>query len=157
MRKIPLTQGKFAVVDNEDFKWLNKHKWCAHKRGNTWYAERGKQINGKVKMLLMHREILKPKNKEQIDHINGNGLDNRKNNLRFCTVSQNKMNTNCQYGTSKYKGVYWDKNKKKWRACMGLNNKKIFLGTFQIEKDAAKAYNTAAKANYGEFAKLNII
>src|SRR3990167_2296798 len=147
MKEIPLTLGKVAIVDDGDFKKTNQHKWYAHKEGNTFYARRTRFPNN---FFGMHREILglDQENKQWADHINGDGLDNRKSNLRICDRSQNQMNRkknkfrnfiNC---TSIYKGVRL--NKGKWQARIGADGKQIYLGMFKNEKSAAMAYNEAA-------------
>jgi len=107
-------------------------------------------------MIRMHRLILKAQKGQQVDHINGNGLDNRKDNLRFCTSSQNYQNSrkrkNC---SSKYKGVWWHKQSKKWQTGIVLNYKNYHLGYFTNEIEAAKAYDLTAAEFFGEFARLN--
>ena len=106
----------------------------------------------------MHREILKCPKGLFIDHINRNGLDNRKNNLRVCSKSQNMMNTLIpKNNTSGYKGVSWSKRDKKWMAYIKIKNKFNNLGYFNIKEQAALAYNDAAKKYHGEFARLNKI
>lgn len=163
MKKIKLTQGKYALIDEEDFDLISQYKWYAKKIGNTFYAARAitvqgqnkhKNIKRKQKTIIMHREIMKNKLKQnqEIDHINGNGLDNRKCNLRLCNRSENMMNQRIKKGTSQYKGVRWDK---KWRAQITYNKKQKHLGFFNNEIDAAKAYDKKAKELFGEFAKLN--
>jgi hypothetical protein len=157
---IPLTQGKYAIVDDENYEWLSQYKWHTHKSRNTFYARRQKQIKGKQIKIPMHREILglKPKDKRKTDHKNHDGLDNRINNIRICTNAQNIRNQmirkNC---SSKYRGVYWAKNCKKWAVSIKVNYKKIHLGCFNSEIDAAKAYDNAAKIYFGEFAVLNFV
>ena len=159
MKTIQLTQGKEAFVDDEDFERINKHKWTVLKKSNTFYARR--TINGgspSQRHIKMHREImgLTPKDGLVVDHINGNGLDNRKRNLRICTQFQNMKNTLKRPGkTSKYKGVYWRKERGKWQARITFQNKRIRLGHFEDESEAARAYDGAAKKYFGEFAKLN--
>ena len=106
-KKIELTQGKFAIVDDGDFEWLNQHKWSAQKGRNTYYAIRGVRENGKHKRIYMHIEILGKKNGLQIDHMNGNGIDNRRTNLRHVTSRQNRQNLHINK-SSKYPGVYFD-------------------------------------------------
>lgn len=157
-RLIPLTQGKFAIVDAEYYSYLTQHKW--HFDGR--YAVRMQflgRINGKKKFKKnrMHRTIIQASPGMEVDHINGNGLDNRKSNLRFCSRQQNTHNQKHQKGrASKYKGV--NKRKNKWQARIQLPNKKrICLGAFYDEADAAKAYNEAALKYFGEFSRLNII
>ena len=157
-RRIPLTQGKYAIVDPDDYERLNKHKWHAVKQVNTFYASRrinlGKN-NGKN--VMMHREIIDPPDHLVVDHINHTGLDNRKANLRPATRRQNSYNRIHfrKSRSSKYTGVSFKKQKKKWVAQIGFNGKVIHLGSFKKEIDAAKAYDKAAKKYHGEFASLN--
>ena len=159
MKKIQLTQGKVAFVDNEDYERLNQWKWCASKCRNNFYAQRSIYLGSgrKYRHIKMHRLILKPKDGEGIDHRDRNGLNNTKNNLRTCTESQNGANQRPQKGrSSNYKGVCWNKNKKKWQAQIQARKKHIYLGLYNDETEAAKAYNKAAIKLFGEFAYLNI-
>jgi hypothetical protein len=156
-RKIRLTQGKYAIVDPYDFEKLSQYKWCIKKNKNkkTIYAHRAAY---KMKnTVLMHRQIMCAEKGILIDHINNNGLDNRKANLRFATYRQNAWNSKMgiNSGSSKYKGVSWDRRSKKWRAMICNNYKKMHLGFFDNEKAAAKVYNEAAKKHRGVFAVLN--
>ena len=153
MAQIRLTQGQYAIVDNEDFARLNSFKWYANKMGNTYYAVR----NSKQKSIHMHREILGLKSGDGLltDHINGNGFDNRRVNLRRCTRSQNQHNMHSIWGTSKYKGVSWHKAGKKWQARICVDGKRIHLGLFDSEIEAARIYNQKARELFGEFAKPN--
>ncbi len=149
---IPLTQGKFAIVDDEDFELISKRKWYAEKNRNMWYAKTNAKVNGKPKSLRMHCVILNALPKFQCDHKNGNGLDNRKSNLRVCTVALNQANQKYPIrGKSKYRGVA--KNGNKWAAY--ISKKRIHLGSFATETKAAKAYDIAARQKYGEFAQPN--
>lgn len=158
-KHIPLTQGKFAIVDAAYYDFIMRWDWhyC------NGYAIRRKYIgiiDGKQiqKTIHMHRLINRTVIGCLTDHKNGNGLDNRKDNLRSCTYSENNMNSkfrkNC---TSKYKGVAWHKQTKKWRAYISKNKKTKYLGLFKNEEDAAKKYNEAAKELFGEFSRLNNI
>ena len=153
MKYIKLTQKKYAIVDNEDYPLLNLHKWCAIHQRNTdgFYAVRHMENNHK-KMIRMHRIIMNcPINKE-IDHINHNTLDNRKENLRIVTVNQNQQNAIKHKSlSSKYKGVCWDKRNKKWLVQIIYNNKRIFSKRFVDEIDAKNAYNKKAKELFGEY------
>ena len=134
MKKIKLTQGKYTLVDNEDFECLNQYKWCAHKtRGGLWTAEG--YLGGK-KLLKMHRIILGAKTGQEVDHINRNSLDNRRKNLRICTRRENLLNRrrfkNRKWG---YKGVYKLYNGM-YFAQISFNNKKIWLGNFEKAREA---------------------
>jgi hypothetical protein len=145
--------GAVALVDDDDFEILNQYKWSRDKDLNTSYGYR----SDKGKWLFMHRVILGLTDpKIHVDHINGDGLDNRRCNLRTANHSQNQMNArkrkNC---TSIYKGVSYDKGKGKWMACAGLNGKVLKLGLYTDEKEAARVYNDFAKKHYKEFARLN--
>ena len=157
-RRIRLTQGKFAIVDPDDYPRLSKHKWriCRTKGKNVLYAERSIRLpNGKYSRLLMHRQIIHVPEGYVIDHINGNGLDNRKANLRPATVAQNAWNSKKRNPRSGYKGVCFDKDKGLWRAAIVCNRKRIHLGYFKDKTTAAKAYDKAAKKYHGQFASLN--
>lgn len=159
MKKIQLTQGKAAIVDDEDYDRLAIHSWCISKCSNTNYALRGHKVKGKCHSVLMHREIMNATDGVEVDHINGNGIDNRKCNLRFVTSSQNKFNQKKQQRktSSKYKGVYYHKRDKAWIARIQLYGCPQYLGNYATEKEAALAYNKAAVNYYGEYARLNKI
>jgi len=158
-RRIPLSQGKYAIVDPDDYHRLSRHKWYVCQRSNTYYAIRG-QWSPTLKRRLtisMHREVLHVAEGLFADHINHHGWDNRKANLRPATPAENarnalypKINT-----TSKYRGVWYNKKKKRWRAVIGINNKRKIIGKFRDEIAAAKAYDQAAKKYHKEFAILN--
>lgn len=161
-RFIALTQGQTAIVDAEDFEWLNQWNWFAWWSPDTrcFYAvrsgKRGKR-NPNPTRLYMHRVILGcKKRQEEGDHKNHNTLDNRRKNLRKCTRAQNGRNIKMPCtNTSGYKGVFRDKRRKIWFTQIGVNNTSKYVGTFHRPEDAAHAYDEAAKKYYGEFAHLN--
>jgi hypothetical protein len=149
---IPLTQGKFAIVDAEDFDRLSQYKWYAARGRSTYYATR--EENGRT--VRMHRQIMHAPKGVLVDHIDHNGLYNRRRNLRLCTNAQNVYNQQARpNGTSKYKGVCWHKGKKKWRARIGCSGKLHSLGDYKDEIEAAKVYDDKAVELFGEFACLN--
>ncbi len=160
MKKIPLTQGKFALVDDEDYDFLMQWKWCYAKDKNAGYAVRSStKKEGYKRTILMHREILKLHGLAQGDHRFGNRLDNRKKNLRPATHAQNMCNRlPTGKGTSRYKGVSWSKTSIKWKSAIAVGGKDYHLGYFPKDKEveAAKAYNVAALKYHGKFARLNI-
>lgn len=156
MIKIPLTQNKVALIDDEDFAIVSLFKWCATKNSGIFYAVTHVEINNKQTTILMHRLILNSKPDEHTDHADLNGLNNQKCNLRKCTNSQNHMNRKSHKNTSSiYKGVSWHKRKEKWLSQIRINYKLIYLGYFNNEVDGAKAYDLKAKELFGEFARLN--
>ena len=169
MKKIPLTQGKFALVDDKDFERVNQYKWHTYYGGNgRWYA--AGRINGEK--ISMHRFILGLKKGGGwiTDHIDDNGLNNQENNLRKCTAQQNRVNarkSKKRVCSSKYLGVSYfapdckisneEIPKIKWSAAICINGKSKHLGYFNTEEQAALAYDLAAKEHFGEFARLNIL
>lgn len=151
MREVFLTQGKVALVDDSDYLAVNTFTWYAHKRGRCFYAAR-KSLG---KTLSLHN-ILMP-GVGRVDHKNGNGLDNQRHNLRPATARQNqqaslrkRLNV-----SSNYRGVSWNTEHTKWTAQIQVNGVVKFLGRFQQEKDAALAYDAAARMFFGEFAAPN--
>lgn len=155
-KKIALSNGMSILVDESDFEKLNKYKWHVHVRksscGNTYYAV--SKIGGKS--VSAHRMILNPPNGFVVDHVNGNGLDNRRSNLRFATHGQNIANSFKAIGrTSKFKGVHLNKESNKWFAQISVNGKTKNVGIFKHEISAALAYDVEAIKQYGKFAKVN--
>lgn len=158
MREIELTQGKIAIVDDEDYELVMRHKWYyAEYRPGYGYAKTNNKGRSPA-LLRMHRVILGLNGNEKVDHINGNSLDNRRKNLRLVTQSQNMMNTGIRStNKSGYKGVCFANREKKWLATIWKDNKQIYLGFFDEKEDAAKAYNNAARELHGEYAVLNSV
>lgn len=149
-KKIPLSQGKYALVDAEDFEWLSQWKWHYHKVG---YAAKGRHVSEKE--TYMHRLILGAKTGQEVDHINMKPLDNRKINLRLCSSGRNKANKiKSSSNTSGCKGVSLSKSKKNpYMACITVDKKQIYLGLFPSTKTAHAAYKKAAIKIHGEFAR----
>ena len=160
MKEIKLTKNKVALVDDQDFDFLNQWKWYAHESKGEFYARREKVKNGKRTVIYMHRFLMRLKDKDckKVDHKNHNTLDNQKHNLRFSSHAQNMRNRRSAKNTSsKYLGVSWCNTYKKWKAAITHNYKLFKLGSFDSELDAAIAYNKKAIALHGEFANLNPI
>ncbi len=158
MKEIQLTRGMVALVDDEDYEWLNRWRWNAHTDHNGFvYATRHKSRRDGGGTVRMHRLIINTSEKEEIDHIDGNGLNNSRSNLRPCTHSQNAHNSGLQRNNrSGFKGVSWDSAKHRWRAEIAINRKHIFLGYFRDPIMAAYAYDDIARKYFGEFAKTNL-
>jgi hypothetical protein len=158
MKFIILTNGHKAIVDDEDYDHLKQYNWYAFKPYKITYAVR-KGKRGERLTVRMHRQIMQVTKNQTIDHINGNGLDNRKINLRLCDASTNQANMRSTYNkkTSEYKGVSWNRNEKSWVSQIQYQKRKFFLGYYKSEKEAAIAYNAAARVLFGEFAHLNKI
>ena len=152
MRKIELTKGQFTLVDDNDFEWLNQFKWSCQK-GNKYAARR---TNNRI--IYMHRFIVNCPEKKEVDHINGNGLDNQRNNLRIVTSHQNHFNHKLiKTNKTGYHGVYWDKQMEKWGVGISIQGKHKALGYYNNIKEAASTYNKAAILYRGDFARLNNI
>ena len=154
-----MSQPKYAKVDPGDYERLRKYEWLARKGINSFYARR-RVPTGKAKkekLVYMHQMVIEVPEGMVIDHVNQDGMDNRSGNLRPATHSQNLYNRKKRSGAtqSKYKGIYWRKKVRKWQASIKCNKKRIELGYFRDEIEAAKAYDRAAKKYHGDFACLN--
>lgn len=150
MKKIKLIHGGTAIIDDVDYQNVKDIRWYADKHRNKHYATGCLHS----KHIRMHQIIMGKKEGFEIDHINGDGLDNRRSNLRFVTHSQNLMNFKSK---RIFRGVYWSEEKKKWRVYICLNYKTTFCGYFKDKNQAALAYNKKAIELFGEFATLNTI
>jgi hypothetical protein len=160
-KQISLTQGKFALVDDADYEWLNQWKWQAAKGARTsydvWYAVRCETKRPR-KRIFMHRVIMSTPEDMITDHVDHDGLNNQRYNLRSCTKSQNTANSrkrSSQKGTSKYKGVSWNKGVSKWQAEIQGPTKRYYLGLFLSAEDAAIIYDKKAIELFGDFAYVN--
>ncbi|MEN6426640.1 MAG: HNH endonuclease [Phycisphaerales bacterium] len=153
IRFIPLTKGKFAIVDKADYEWLSRYKWCVSATNRpqlyAYRKEKGKNVH-------MHRLIMQPPADMMVDHADRNGLNNTRANLRICTARQNVQNrVKFRGNSSQYKGVYPCAHGDKWRAAIGVNRRNIHIGIYDHEIEAAKAYDRKALELFGEFARLN--
>ena len=143
-KEIPLTRGYFAIVDDEDYDFISQWKWYAYRKESTdsTYACRDIRIDGKKKCIHMHRLLNKTPEGFVTDHINGNGLDNQKANLRSATHQENMINCRRRkIGSSKYRGISWHIGNKKWYAQMTVNSKNMYIGSFKTELEAKEAYD----------------
>jgi hypothetical protein len=155
MKTIPLTQGKVAKVDDEDFERLAQSRWYAGRYKHLWYAQREVRFpDGRRTTIKMHREILGLAPRAQADHEDGDGLNNQRGNIRPASALQNGANKRIR-PNRRFKGVYFRKEYSKWRAAIRVNWKLIHLGEFSDPRHAALAYDAAAKVHFGEFACLN--
>ena len=161
MKELILTKGQIAIVDDEDYQRIMIFKWSYH-GGEFGYAARGIHIDGKIQIIKLHHEIIgRPSKGYEVDHINGNRLDNRRCNLRFVTHQQNAFNAKKHRAVipgvnpSCYKGVNWRNDRYKWVSRITINGRRLYLGLFPTEREAALAYNQAATQYHGEFANLN--
>jgi len=155
MKHIELTKGKFAIVDDEDYELLSRFKWCY----NGKYAVRG-QWNSESKctdIISMHRFLTGFPDDKQIDHINGDKLDNRRSNFRACSGKENQRNMSLRNGYST-KGVHYMRKRSHlsspWQAYITVDRKRKHLGYYETQQDAQKAYNSAAIEHFGEFARV---
>lgn len=162
MKRIQLTQGYFAIIDDNDYESVVRFRWHILTVRSIRYAEHTTYLGivgrrqRKVNMLL-HSLIMRPSKGMEVDHRNHDGLDCRRDNMRICTHAQNIMNQRPRRGcSSQYKGVSWyAPGRKNWRAYIRVNGVLIFLGAFRTEDSAAIAYDTAAQKHFGEYAFLN--
>ena len=157
MKEIKSSRNCIVMVDDCDYDFLMRYKWYSNIRKDNIYC--CSIINGKT--VYMHRLIINAKNGEMVDHKDGDGMNNQRNNIRICTNSQNQMNKTAT-GKSKYLGVcvrnnYRSINDKKYSAKIKVKEKYIHIGVYENECDAALAYNEYAKKYHGEYARLNVI
>lgn len=155
---VPLTRGKYAVIDADNAERVLAFKWHAiqPKKDGTWYAARNHYVGGKRVYIFLHRFIMDAQPGVQVDHVNRDGLLCTRKNMRLCTNAQNNANKpKSSTGSSDYKGVYWHRGARKWMARIQKDGKTTYLGIFVDPADAARAYDAAAREAHGEFAVLN--
>ncbi len=143
MKTISLSRGKVALVSDEDYASVAQFKWCYSATG---YAVRSTWPDNKL--VYMHRFILGATKGSEVDHVNGDGLDNRRSNIRVCTRSQNMANR-------KAKGMYWDKGRNRWVVRVYVNRKVVFYGRYKGEAEASEAYIDAKKLHHKEFVRVD--
>lgn len=154
MKKIPLSQGKYALVDDEDFESLSRYSWHV-----SWQSERhfkvtrSEMVDGRIRKFSMHREIMRAPCGKEVDHINHNTLDNRKENLRICTRAENMWNSRIpSTNTSGLKGVSWSKQRNKWLVHLRVRGETRHLGYFSTKKAARQKYEKSTRLLHGRFA-----
>jgi hypothetical protein len=156
MKTVPLSQGFLAFVDDDDYDRVSSHKWSATRVKNTVYGVRKvRTVDGQTTSQPLHRFILGVNDPEiHVDHEDHDGLNCQRSNLRKCVRGENDGNRSKTRGSSKYRGVSWAKGKRRWRACITIE-RTVHLGYFVNERDAALAYDEAARTRFGVFANCN--
>ena len=141
MKQIPLSRGLFALVDDADYDWLSQWKWYALRQPRTFYAVRDVKVDKKKTSIWMHRLVNGTPDHLKTDHMNGNGLDNRRSNLRSVTHQENMIN-NVRWVSNRsgVRGVSWHKHTEKWLAQITVNSKNLYIGSYKTLEEAAAAY-----------------
>lgn len=153
MREIPVTNTRPAIVNDSDYELVARHKWHRSSKG---YAQTVLPLGrGQQRTVLMHRLILDAPKGIQVDHIDHDKLNNRRSNIRLCSGHDNQGNRRSSVGSSRFKGVTWSKQKRKWKAYIQQRKSTCYLGYYDAEEAAARAYDAAAREYFGEFAYLN--
>lgn len=154
--ELPLSQGKVALIDDEDADLVGQYKWFAVWIRDRWYAMSKEHTNRRVRTIYLHRVIMGDPPGQRVDHHNGDTFDCRRQNLRICTVSQNAQNAMIGLrNKSGYKGVSWNTKAERWVAWIRANGRNIYLGQFVDARDASLAYDRAAREHFGEYARVN--
>jgi hypothetical protein len=153
VREIPLPRGAVALVDDEDYPRLSQYRWHLAGRDPLYAARDGKA--GEAHIVYMHRDIARPGPGMTVDHIDANPLNNQRANLRVCTRTQNHANRRKTRGSSQYKGVSWEQKRARWSASIRINRSQRHLGRYVCEREAALAYDAAARETFGAYARVN--
>lgn len=152
---VPLTMGKFAKIDRCDIDLVHHWNWRCMVHRNTCYAVRSITIDGKKSTILMHRVLLDAGDGFQVDHINRDGLDNTRKNIRLATASQNRLNQGVRSDSrSGLKGAFWSDERLKWRSHITVDGSKVYLGSYDAPEDAHAAYARASREFHGEFGSV---
>ena len=158
MKTIPLTRGYFTKVDDEDYEKFASIRWQAMVDSRSKMVRASRKGGNPRTTIYLSREIMNAPKGKLVDHVNGNQLDNQKQNLRLCTHAENLQNRGpTKSNTSGFKGVCFDKNLKKWRAQIGFKMKRRYIGSFNTKKEAALAYDRFTRKLHGKFAKPNLL
>jgi hypothetical protein len=153
---IPLSRGYEAIIDVGDVEYAGRYNWfCAIHKGKPYARRNERRADGSKYGAYLHRDLVGAAGRLDVDHVNGNGLDNRRSNLRLATRSQNMMNRSSQANNrSGYKGVCWQREKRKWRAAIWLDGRKTYLGDFKDIEEARAAYESASLRLHGPFSQF---
>ncbi len=155
-KSIPLSKGQFALIDDEDYERVSQFKWHAIPTKTTYYAARNKPTLFGYKHEYLHTFLMGSNSKEMVDHQDRNGLNCTRANLRPANRNENYRNRGAQSNNKAgYKGVYFNKTKKKWDAQISVGGKSMYIGRYETAEDAARAYDKRALELFGEFAYLN--
>lgn len=154
---IPLSQGKAAVIDDGDASLVSGYRWYAVRGHETWYAQAHTYRGGRQQTVILHRLLMSPPIDKFVDHRDGDGLTNSRSNLRLATNQQNQFNQHTKRGSSRFKGVRFcpRHTNRPWEARICVDRRQRSLGSYAAEEEAAHAYDAAARAIHGEFARLN--
>jgi hypothetical protein len=153
--QVTLTRGKVATIDDGDLPLVSEYRWWARKSLNTWYAFGNKRGNSRER-ISMHRLIMGAIDGESVDHIDGDGLNNQRENLRRCTQAENMRNTRLRIDNQTgYRGVCYEKRRNLYIASISIDRRRISLGYFPDPINAARAYDQSAREHHGEYASLN--
>jgi hypothetical protein len=160
MKLLQLNKGLYAKVDDEDYEELLKYNWRAKKDGNVYYVSTGGYYKGKNNVKILHRYIMNAPKGCMVDHVDGDGLNCQRHNMRLCNNQQNQFNQRIKTTNNKssiYKGVVSLRTCNSHQAFIRINKVKVYLGSFKTPEAAAVCYNNAAIEHFGEFARINNI